>query len=85
MSTLNANDIVLGNIIPLETSISLGNSIVNGSLEVNDGDIVNLENMIHNDTTTWSFNTSVPSLWEPPVPTTISEAIDRIAAAFKNL
>ena len=56
MSTLNANNIILGNIIPLETAISLGNSVINGSLEVNDESATNMFTLSYNDTTTWSYN-----------------------------
>ncbi len=54
-----------------------------GQVCIDNGSSTKLVTDSFNDTATWSHNASIPTDWENSAPTTLAEAIDRLASAYR--
>jgi len=53
-----------------------------GEVYIDNGSTTDMLTATHNNTTTWTYNANNGAHWATAAPTTISDAIDRLAAAF---
>lgn len=82
-TTINQNATICGNLNVSTINNKLGGNItIHANVDIDNGAATQLLTAIHNSSTTWTYNPQTPGNWNAAAPTTLAQAIDRLAAAY---